>query len=130
MVGVSLPDAERIGPDRVLMELIGLAKGADQSTLGEFLRAQSKESIMELARLNAEFVDWAWAEIDRRRLLHGGWREYFFESTEVEVYGKKMEGARINYEGNLALCWQLLWKGPFIAGSAVGRCQGAERAFA
>ncbi len=86
------------------MELVGLAKGADHSTLGELLRAQTKESIMELARLNAEFVDWAWAGTDRRRLLHAGWTEYFFDSTQVEVYGKNIEGARINYQGNLALC--------------------------
>ena len=30
------------------------------------------------------------------------------------MYGKKIEGARIPYEGNLALSWQVLWKGPFI----------------
>jgi hypothetical protein len=48
------------------------------------------------------------------RVLHRGWSEYFFDQTEVEVYGKKIEGARINYEGNLALSWQVLWKGPFI----------------
>ena len=40
--GASLADAERLGQDRVLMSLLGLAKGADQSTLGEWLRAQTK----------------------------------------------------------------------------------------
>jgi hypothetical protein len=42
--GASLADAERLGQDRVLMSLLGLDKGADQTTLGEWLRAQTKES--------------------------------------------------------------------------------------
>ena len=40
--GASLADAERIGQDRVLMDLVGLKKGADQTTLGEWLRAQQQ----------------------------------------------------------------------------------------
>jgi hypothetical protein len=36
--GAWLADAERIGHDRVLMNLLGLKKGADQTTLGEWLR--------------------------------------------------------------------------------------------
>lgn len=112
--GCSLADAERLGQDRVLLELIGLARTADQTTLGEFLRAQTQESVRALSELNAQFVDWAWARSPRARLLHAGWTEYFFDDTEVEVYGKKIEGARINYEGNLALSWQVLWKGPFV----------------
>nr|MBA3356007.1 hypothetical protein [Pyrinomonadaceae bacterium] len=55
--GFSLADAERLAQDRVLLDLIGLAKGADQTTLGEFLRAQTKESVLALQQLNAEFVD-------------------------------------------------------------------------
>src|SRR5512137_854318 len=37
--GASRADAGRMGKDRVLMDLLGLVKGADQSTLGEWLRA-------------------------------------------------------------------------------------------
>ena len=37
----SLADMERLGSDPVLLELVGLSKGADQSTLGEWLRAQN-----------------------------------------------------------------------------------------
>ena len=37
--GASLADAERLGQDRVLMQLLGLKKGADQTTLGQWLRA-------------------------------------------------------------------------------------------
>jgi hypothetical protein len=54
--GASLADAERIGHDRVLMNLLGLKKGADQTTLGEWLRAQTKESVQVLHRINAELV--------------------------------------------------------------------------
>src|SRR6267143_3301996 len=39
--GASLADAERLGQDRVLMKLLGLDKGADQTTLGEWLRGQT-----------------------------------------------------------------------------------------
>ena len=38
--GTSLADAERVGQDRVLMDILGLDKGADQTTIGEWLRAQ------------------------------------------------------------------------------------------
>ena len=112
--GCSLSDAERLGKDKVLLELIGLAKAADQTTLGEFLRAQTKDSVLALLDLNAQFVDWAWSQARPARLLHAGWTEYFFDDTEIEVHGKKIEGARFNYEGNLALSWQVLWKGPFV----------------
>jgi len=37
--GASLADAERLGQDRVLMRLLGLEKGADQTTLGQCLSA-------------------------------------------------------------------------------------------
>src|SRR6516225_1678054 len=57
--GASLADAERLGLDRVLLDLVGLAKGADQTTLGEWLRAQTPESVRALHRINAELVDWA-----------------------------------------------------------------------
>jgi hypothetical protein len=112
--GVSLADAERLGQDRVLMQLLGLGKGADQSTLGEWLRAQTKESVMALHRINAQFVDWSVQQAKPTRWLHGGEAELFFDDTEIEVEGHKFEGARINYEGNRALSWQTLWYGPWL----------------
>src|SRR5512138_3111315 len=57
--GASLADAERLGKDRVLMALLGLAKGADESTLGQWLRALTPEGVRALHRINAEFVDWS-----------------------------------------------------------------------
>lgn len=112
--GASLADAERLGQDRVLMKLLGLAKGADQSTLGEWLRGQTPESVRALHRLNAELVDWASQQAKPGRWLHGGQVEVFFDDTEIEVEGRNFEGARINYDGNRALSWQDLWYGPWL----------------
>src|SRR6266487_4049391 len=81
--GASLADAERVGKDRVLMDLLGLAKGADQATLGEFLRAQSPESVRALHRLNAQLVDWSSQQAKPARWLQGGEVEMFFDDTEI-----------------------------------------------
>jgi hypothetical protein len=112
--GASLADAERVGKDRVLMDLLGLERGADQSTLGEWLRAQTKESVIALHRINAEWVDWSSQQAKPARWLHGGEVEVFFDDTEIEVEGPKFEAARLNYEGNRALSWQTLWHGPWL----------------
>lgn len=112
--GASLADAERMGKDRVLMDLVGLEEGADQTTLGEYLRALSPEGIRALHRINAGFVDWSSQQAKPARWLHAGQIETFFDDTEVEVFGKKFEGARMNYDGNLALSWQTLWFGPWM----------------
>ena len=112
--GASLADAERLGQDRVLLQLLGLAKGADQTTLGEWLRAQTKESVLALHRINADWVAWASQQAKPGRWLHGGEVELFFDDTEIEVEGHRFEGARINYEGNRALSWQTLWYGPWL----------------
>jgi hypothetical protein len=112
--GASLADAERMGKDRVLMDLLGLLKGADQSTLGEWLRAQTPESVRVLHRINADFVDWSSPQAKPARWLHAGQVEIFFDDTEVEVQGHKFEGARVNYDGNRALSWQTLWFGPWM----------------
>lgn len=112
--GASLADAERLGSDTVLRELLGLEKGADQTTLGEWLRAQTPASVLALHRINAAFVDWSSQQAKKARWLHAGQIEVFFDDTEIEVEGKKFEGARLNYEGHRALSWQTLWYGPWL----------------
>ena len=112
--GASLADAERLGQDRVLLDLLGLEKAADQTTLGEWLRAQTPQSVRALHQLNAEFVDWASQQAQPGRWLHGGEVELFFDDTQIEVEGHQFEGARINYDGNRALGWQVLWYGPWL----------------
>ena len=112
--GASLADAERLGKDRVLLDMLGLEKGADQTTLGEWLRAQTPESVRALHRINAEFVDWSSQQAKAGRWLHAGEVECFFDDTELEVDGHQFEGARLNYEGQRALSWQTLWFGPWL----------------
>jgi hypothetical protein len=112
--GASLADAERLGKDQVLMDLLGLQKGADESTLGQWLRAQTPESVRALHRINAEFVDWSSQQANPARWRQGGEVELFFDDTEVEVQGHRFEAARINYDGNRALSWQTLWYGPWV----------------
>jgi hypothetical protein len=85
--GASLADAERLAQDRVLMQLLGLDKGADQTTLGEWLRSQTKESLLALHQINADWVDWASQQAKSGRWLQGGEVELFFDDTEIEVEG-------------------------------------------
>lgn len=112
--GASLADAERLGADRVLMRLLGLDKGADQTTIGQWLRAQDQDGVRAIHRLNAEWVDWASQQAKPGRWQHGGEAEVFFDDTEIEVEGHCFAAARINYEGNRALSWQTLWYGPWL----------------
>ena len=110
----SLADMERLGRDQVLVELVGLAKGADQSTLGEWLRSQSERSVEAVMGINRNFVAEVLKQAKPGRVLHAGRPTIFFDDTEIEVEGKEFEGARINYEGNRALSFQTIWVGPFV----------------
>ena len=111
----SLADMERVGSDRVLMELIGLSQGADQSTIGEWLRAQSAQSVEAVMGVNRRFVSQVLAQAAPGRVWDGGRPTVFFDDTEIEVEGKRFEGARVNYEGERALSFQTLWVGPLVA---------------
>lgn len=112
---VSLSDMDRLGTDPVLLALVGLTKGADQSTLGEWLRAQTSETVESVMEVNRNFVDKVLRQAKPGRVLHAGRPTVFFDDTEIEVEGKQFEGARVNYEGNRALSFQTLWVGPFVA---------------
>ena len=112
--GASLADAERLGQDQVLLQLLGLKKVADQTTLAEWLRAQTKESVQALHRINAALVIWASRQAAPARWLHAGQAEVFFDDTQIEVSGHQFEGARRNYAGHRALGWQTLWFGPWL----------------
>ncbi len=118
--GVSLADCERLGADPVLLESVGLDGVADQTTLGEWLRSQDEESIRLLWKLNSDFAKAVLAKAKSSRVRCGGKMEIFFDDTEIEVYGKKIEGARINYKGELALSFQTLWAGPLLVDGLLG----------
>jgi hypothetical protein len=118
--GTGVVDAERLNDNPLAKELFGVEKFADESQVGEWMRAQNEKSLAVLQQINRDLVQWICTKADRRRWLHAGQREIFFDDTQLEVSGKKFEGAKINYEGNLALSWQTLWLGMFLLDGHVG----------
>lgn len=118
--GVSLADAERLNEDDALKALLGIPRFADQTTLGEWLREVGPAGWEVVRRLTREFVAWVLAKARPSRYLHSGRLECFFDDTQLEVSGKHFEGAKLNYEGQVALSWQTLWVGPFLADSVLG----------
>ncbi len=81
--GGCLSDSEALNDDPLARELFGVGKFADQSQVGQWLREQSEESVAALRRLLHEFVAWVWQQADRRRRLHAGQREVFFDDTQL-----------------------------------------------
>lgn len=118
--GCSLADAERLGEDPVLLESVGLDQAADQSTLGEWLRSAGDESILAMCAINSRLARRILERCDPRRILHAGQLELWFDDTEIEVYGRNIEGARTNHNGDLALSWQALWAGPLLLDQELG----------
>jgi hypothetical protein len=118
--GVSLADAERLNDEPLVRQLARVNQFADQSQLGQWLRAQSDESIAAVWGLIAEFVAWVIARVEGARWTYAGRAEVFFDDTQIEVFGPSFEGAKINYNGDLALSWQTLWFGPFLLAGELG----------
>jgi hypothetical protein len=118
--GVSLADAERLNEDLALKALLGIERFADQTSLGEYLREASPLGVAAGRRIGREFVAWILSQANPRRLQHAGRLESFFDDTQIEVSGKCFEGAKINYEGNLALSWQTLFVGSLLADQVLG----------
>lgn len=118
--GDSLTDCEKLNDDPLARRLAGVSRFADETTLGEWLRAQTSESVAALQQLNLDLVKWVTSQLQANRWLHLGQREVFFDDTQLEVSGRNFEGARLNYEGKMALSWQVLWVGPFLAGQQLG----------
>ena len=118
--GASLADAERLNDEPLVRQLARVAKFADQTQLGEWLRKQNDTSIAALWRLIAEFVSWVIARADAARWTFAGRAEVFFDDTQIEVFGPSFEGAKLNYNGDRALSWQTLWLGPFLLGGELG----------
>lgn len=118
--GASLADAERLNDEPLVRQLARVEKFADQTQLGQWLRQQSDASIAALWQLIAEFVQWVIARADAARWTYAGRAEVFFDDTQIEVFGPSFQGAKINYEGHLALSWQTFWFGPFLVGGDLG----------
>jgi hypothetical protein len=118
--GVSLADAERLNEDGPLKAFLGLDKFPDQTAVGEWLRGIGEPGWQALRRLSRDFVRWALERAQPARYQHAGRTECFFDDTQIEVNGSSFEGAAVNYEGNLALSWQVLLTGPFVADQILG----------
>jgi hypothetical protein len=119
--GGCLSESEALNDDPLARELFGVAKFADQSQVGEWLRGQTAESLTALRGILREFVAWVWQQTAAERLLHAGQREVFFDDTQLEVCGKDFEGAALNYNNDMALSWQTLWVGPLLTDSHLGK---------
>ena len=70
--GASLADAERLNDEPLVRQLARVEKFADQSQLGQWLRAQSPESIAAVWGLIAQFVEWVIARADAARWTYAG----------------------------------------------------------
>lgn len=118
--GASLADAERLEEDSLARRLARMDAFADESTLGEWLRAQTPESVRAFWKLIQEFIAWAAPRAEAGRWKHCGRAEVFFDDTQLELCGKKFEGAKVNYNGDLALSWQTFWFGPWLTDGHLG----------
>lgn len=118
--GASLADAERLNDEPLVRQLARVEKFADQTQLGEWLRKQNDTSIAALWQLIAEFIAWVTVHAEPARWTYAGRAEVFFDDTQIEVHGSTFEGAKINYNGDLALSWQTLWYGPFLLDGQLG----------
>ncbi len=118
--GCSLADAERLNDDEALKAFLGVPRFPDQTSLGEWLRHLGAEGWAALRRINRDLVAWILQRAEGGRYEQAGRLECFFDDSQLEVSGPSFEGAKINYDGNLALSWQALFVGPLLADSVLG----------
>ena len=104
--GSSLADAEKLNQEPLVRQLARVKAFADQTTLGEWLRKQTAESIAGFWSLIREFIQWVMERAEAGRWTYAGRTEVFFDDTQLEVNGPSFEGAKLNYNGDLALSWQ------------------------
>jgi len=118
--GCTLSEVENLNKDEALKAFLGIKKFPDESSIGEWLRNVGEEGAEAVRLIVRDFVGWSLSQAEPRRYRHGGQVECFFDDTQIEVSGKNFEGAKINYEGEVALGWQTLWVGPFLADGVLG----------
>lgn len=118
--GDSLADVERLEDDETLKHLLGVKKLPDQSSVGEWMRKVGDEGAMALREIIRAFCEWVQKRCDPQRLSGDRELEWFFDDTQIEVGGHHFEGAKMNYNGDVALSWQTLWCGPLICDAVLG----------
>lgn len=116
----TLAGVEQLNGDEALKAFLGVKRFPDESSVGEWLRNIGPKGVKALKKLHREFVAWVLGKADPRRYQQAGQTECFFDDTQIEVSGHHFEGAQVNYNGDVALGWQTLWVGPFIAGEELG----------
>ncbi len=112
--GASLSDAEELNAEALAKLLAHVPHFADQTTVGEWLRAQTPATVAGLWQVTQEFIGWVMVRAAKERWTYCQRLELFFDDTQIEVSGRKFEGARMNYNGDTALSWQTFWAGPFL----------------
>ena len=129
--GISLSDVEELGQDNALLKLLGHKKIPDQSALGEWLRALDDTGRKALKDLNRRLCTWILNQTPKEKYCYGAnEEEWFFDDTQIEVTGKKFEEATTNYNGDRALGWQTLWRGPLILECELGGQRDVGESFA
>jgi hypothetical protein len=118
--GCTLSEVERLSEDEALKACLGVKRFPDESSVGEWMRNVGGKGAGAIRRIGRDFVEWALAQADGARYRQAGQVESFFDDSQIEVSGRTFEGATVNYEGNLALSWQTLWVGPFLADGVLG----------
>jgi len=118
--GVSLSDAGRLGNDKALGQLLGMDRWADDTTIGEWLRAQDAFGLRRFQELVRSFVAWVLKRAKPSRVRSHGELLVFFDDTEIEVEGRYFEGTGVNHNGDTAYSWQTMWVGPFVADTEWG----------
>jgi len=118
--GASLSDAEEMNAEPLAKLLARVPHFADQTTVGEWLRAQTPGTVAALWGVTQEFVRWVMARAAKERWTYCQRLEVFFDDTQIEVSGKKFQGAKMNYNGDMALSWQTFWAGPFLVEAELG----------
>lgn len=97
--GASLADAERLNDEPLARALARTQKFADQTQLGQWLRAQSDDSIAAFWKLIAEFVAWGSARAGPRAEPMRAGPKFFSTTRRSRCRGKISKARRAIMKG-------------------------------
>jgi len=86
--GTSLSDVGRLAADPILGKLLCMDRWAEETTIGNWLRAQNLHSLRAFWGVVLEFVAWALKKANPARVRRDGKLEVFFDDTQIEVEGR------------------------------------------
>lgn len=112
-----MADAERLEDYESLKVLLGVKKLPDQNAIGEWLRDIGEQGAEALRGIIRDFCAWAAQKAESNRLMLGGELEWLFDDTQIEVNGKKFEGAatqnRLLHRSGLDRMVERIFKRPY-----------------